>query len=360
MLIEHPDDGKRGRRRPALAAVAALALAAGTAVAAPAAPEAVLPISGGTPDIGFDDIGYFPALDRLSIPAGRTGVLDLIDPRSGAITARYPVTSVRTARGRRASTTSAAYGDGYLFASDHGRNAVAVIDAHSGKEVVRVPLASEPDYLRFLGSRQELWVTEPHGRQIQVFRMEPGAKPTFTLISTVAVPGGPESLVFDTALGRAYTNLWKEQTAVLDLAHPRVIGRWRASCAGPRGLALDTARGFLFVGCAEGAVAVLDLKSDGRVLAKAPAGAGVDIISYAAARRHLYVPGARAATLSVFRVGDSGALQALALYRTAQGAHCVTDDGRGRVFVCDPDAGRILEFRDSPRGVKRDTSRAAR
>ncbi|HVC01850.1 MAG TPA: hypothetical protein VND80_06580 [Steroidobacteraceae bacterium] len=355
MWIAHANNDWATRHAGALAALSVLALAIGgtqTAQAAPAAPatlaapRARLRIPGGGPGIGFDDIGYFSVLDRVSIPAGRTGMLDLIDPRNGAIAARYRIAPAAANQAHRAGTTSAAYGDGYIFASDHEHSAVVVLNAHDGKAVSRVPLASEPDYVRYLGARRELWVTEPRGQQIQVFRIRSGAQPRFTLIRTVAVPGGPESLVFDSALGRAYTNLWKDKTAVLDLAHPGVIGTWRNGCAGPRGLALDEARQFLFVGCAEGAATVLDLRSGGRMLAKATVGAGVDIISYSAALRHLYVPGARAATLTVFRVSDSGALQPRALYRTAPGAHCVTDDGRGRVFVCDPRAGRILEFRD--------------
>ncbi len=341
--------GSVGCARAARVLVLAAVLGAGGAArSAPIAPVTRLSIPGGTPAIGFDDIGYFPALDRVSIPAGQTGMLDLIDPRSGVIEARYRVADAQSARGHREGTTSAAYGDGYLFASDHGRDAVAVLDARSGKVITRVALASGPDYVRFLGSRDQLWVTEPRGQRIQVFQMHPGATPTFKLIATVAVPGGPESLVFDTARGRAYANLWKARTVVLNLAHPAVIDSWDDGCAGPRGLALDEARAVLFVGCAEGAVTALDLTAGGRVLHKADTGAGVDIIQYAPQVKHLYVPGARAATLTVFRAGKSGSLQPVDLYQTARGAHCVAVDGHGGVFVCDPQAGRILEFRDPP------------
>ena len=339
---------RSGRVVPTLV-ILVLACASG-GVRAARASRAPLSIPGGTPAIGFDDIGYLPALGRVSIPAGQTGMLYLMDPRSGAITAHYRVTPAQAEHGHREGTTSAAYGDGYLFASDHGRDAVAVLDARSGALVARVPLASGPDYVRFLASRDELWVTEPRGQRIQVFRIHPGATPAFTLTATIAVPGGPESLVFDTSRGRAYTNLWKARTAVLSLAHPGVIGTWSDGCAGPRGLALDEARATLFVGCAEGAVTVLDLKAGGRMLNKTSTGAGIDIIQYAPLLQHLYVPGARAETLTIFGVGASGTLRPIARYRTARGAHCVTDDGRGRVFVCDPQAGRILEFRDTPSG----------
>ncbi|MGH8414292.1 MAG: hypothetical protein ACRESX_06155 [Gammaproteobacteria bacterium] len=311
------------------------------------APQAVIHIPGGDHGIGFDDIGYFPQLGKISIPAGQTGNLVLIDPETGAITNTFEVTGPEMAvHGRDAGTSSAAYGDGYIFASDHGQTEVVVLDARNGKVLTRVKLASGPDYVHYLESRHELWVTEPRAQQIQVFSVAPGPTPAVTPRTSIHVAGGPEALVFDTALDRGYTNLWKAKTAVIDLKTYKIVSEWTDSCEGPRGLALDAAKGFLFVGCTEGKVAVLDVNHDGKVLADATSGAGIDIISYNPKSRHLYVPGARSASMTIFKVAPSGALHALAMYRTAKGAHCVTDDGKGTAFVCDPHAGAILEIKD--------------
>ncbi|MGB9429198.1 MAG: hypothetical protein WCC11_04880 [Gammaproteobacteria bacterium] len=333
----------------ALIALGALSVSA-PAVAGPKllTPQAVIRIPGGEHGIGFDDIGYFPQLDRVSIPAGQTGKLVLINPTGGAITDTYQVTgaAAAAAHGHEEGTSSAAYGDGYIFASDHGQPGVVVLDARDGKVVTRVKLASGPDYVRYLESRHELWVTEPGAKQIQVFNINPAPKLVITLSGVIPVAGGPEALVFDPALNRGYTNLWKEKTAVIDLKAQKLVGEWTDSCQGPRGLALDAAKGFLFVGCSEGKVAVLDVKQDGKVLATAKSGAGIDIISYNPRSRNLYVPGARSASMTIFRVSPSGSLRPLATYRTAKGSHCVTDDGRGTAFVCDPHAGTILEIRD--------------
>ncbi len=308
-------------------------------------PQAVIRIAGGEHGIGFDDIGYFPQLGKVSIPAGQTGKLLLINPASGAITATYQVTNTAVARARGEGTSSATYGDGYIFASDHGQPGVAVLDARDGTVLERVKLASGPDYVRYLESRHELWITEPRAQQIQVFSVSRGPKPVVTANSIIPVAGGPESLVFDPDLKRAYTNLWKAKTVVIDTITHKPVGEWNDSCMGPRGLALDAAKGFLFVGCTEGKVAVLDVNHGGKVLDTAPSGAGIDIISYNPKSGHLYVPGARSASMTIFKVSPSGALHALAVYRTAKGAHCVTDDGKGNVFVCDPHAGTLLEIK---------------
>ncbi len=310
-------------------------------------PQAVVRIAGGEHGIGFDDIGYFPSLGKVSIPAGQTGNLVLLDPASGKVAASYRVTAPAISmHGHEQGTSSATYGDGYIFASDHGQPGVVVLDARDGKRIAHVKLASGPDYVRYLQSSHELWVTEPRAQQIQVFSIKPGNKPLVSANSIIPIAGGPESLVFDRDLNRAYTNLWKDKTVVIDTTTHKPVGEWNDTCKGPRGLALDPAKGFLFVGCTEGKVAVLDVNHGGKVLATAPSGAGIDIISDNRRSQHLYVPGARSASMTIFKVSPSGALHALAVYRTAKGAHCVTDDGKGNVFVCDPHAGTLLEIKD--------------
>lgn len=333
--------------------IAALLIAlpayAGTPMMAAAslkAPHAVIRIPGGKHGIGFDDIGYLSELGKISIPAGNTGRLVLINPMDGKITASYRVTAPAHGTGHETGTSSAVYGDGYIFASDHGMPGVVVLNAHDGKVVQHVKLASGPDYVRYLESRHELWVTEPRARQIQVFTVKTSPKVVITPNSTIPINGGPESLVFDPKLDRAYTNLWKHKTMVIDTGTHKLLTSWNDSCKGPRGLAIDPARGFLFVACTEGKVAVLDLNNKGKLLATAESGAGIDIISYNPNTSHLYVPGARSASMTIFKVSPTGSLQALAVYRTAKGAHCVTDNGKGRVYVCDPHAGSILEIND--------------
>ncbi|HEX7326539.1 MAG TPA: hypothetical protein VF292_14500, partial [Rhodanobacteraceae bacterium] len=85
---------------------------------------------------------------------------------------------------------------------------------------------------------------------------------------------------------------------------------------------------------------------NGKVLATAHAGAGIDIISYSPRLHHLYVPGARAETLTIFNVTPASAMDPIATYKTGPHAHCVTDDNHGHVFVCDPATGSILKIND--------------
>ncbi|MGA7966141.1 MAG: hypothetical protein WCB49_09675 [Gammaproteobacteria bacterium] len=320
------------------------------AVNARAAPESThpveIPLPGGGHGLDLDDMGYVPALHRIVVPAGQTGALVLIDSDTNAlelIPGIAPTTAAK-AHGRDEGTSSAAYGEGFLFASDHTDKAIAIVNPAHRTVLSRAPLKSGSDYVRYLASAHEVWVTEPRAAQIQVFHFSTHPKPVLTPEAVIPVPGGPESLVFDAAHHRAYTNLWKEKTVAMNTVTHTVVAHWSNGCKDARGLALDHAHHHLFVACKEGAVSVLSLPANGKLLVHVKADAGIDIISYSPRLHQLYIPGSRSATLTIFHVAASGALKPLATYPTAKYAHCVADDNYGHIFVCNPHGGGVLEI----------------
>jgi hypothetical protein len=338
-------------RRGALLLIGVLGLVAGFAAIAAegiAPPSATIAIPGGGHGIDFDDLQYFPAIDRVAIPAAQTGDLDLIDPDTNAVTVIPDVAAKTPAPGGDdRGATSAAYGGGYIFTGDHGRTGIVIIDASSRKIVARARLSANYDYIRFLPSRQELWVTEPHAHRIEIFRFVHASKPALEHEAFIDIPGGPEALQIDADRNRAYTNLWSDHTLAISLSKRRIVARWPNGCRGSRGLAL--AGHWLFVGCKEGRAVTLDVTQDGKHVSAAATGAGVDIIAYNPKLHHLYVPGAASGTLTVLNVTPAGRLREDAVYRTAKGAHCVAT-GDDKAFVCDPEHGRILVIDDRATG----------
>ncbi|MGH8182972.1 MAG: YncE family protein, partial [Rhodanobacteraceae bacterium] len=200
---------------------------AGFAASATLAPRAVIPIPGRQHGIGFDDIGYAAALHRITVPAGATGNLVLIDPDTDALTVIHGVSAppVRPQQ-RREGTTSAIYAEGYLFASDHDPAEVVAIDPRTRKAIGRTPLASGPDYVRYVARTHEIWVTEPGKQQIQVFKLSVDPKPALTPETAIHIAGGPESLEVDNARNRAYSNLWKGKTVAVELTSHKVLAEW--------------------------------------------------------------------------------------------------------------------------------------
>jgi hypothetical protein len=206
-----------------------------------------------------------------------------------------------------------------------------------------VKLAGGPDYVRWVEPTKEVWVTEPGKKQIEVFAL---AKGKLARTTTIAIPGGPESLVIDAERGRAYTHTWQDQTVVVELAKHAEVRRWKNGCKDSRGIALDPKRALLFVGCDEGKATVLDLAHDGKVVGSAATGKGVDIIAYDPVRGHLYVPGGDSATLTILAVGVGGSLVVLGSVGVAADSHCVAVDDLGHAYVCDPKHGSLLVVTD--------------
>ena len=323
-----------------------VSLIATMACAQPFSGEAIA-ISHDGKGIGFDDLQYAPALHRVLVPAGRTGELVLVDPSTHKTTSIRGVTAAEGSYGggHGEGTTSADEGNGALYATDRTSRDVVVIDPTAGRVIARAKLAGGPDYVRYVGATHELWVTEPDSEQIEVFSISPN-RDRLQHAAFIRVAGGPESLVIDSAGGRAFTHAWSGESVAIDLRSRRITGRWPNGCGGSRGIAYDARSHFLFAGCAEGKAVVMDVEGNGKILATASAGRGVDIIDYDPRRRHLYLPGARSATMTIFSVAANGGLTALGTVPTARGAHCVTTDGND-AYVCDPDRGRLLLVRDS-------------
>src|SRR5258705_2822568 len=176
-----------------------------------------IPLPGGEGGIGLDDLRYSPSLQRVLVPAGRTGSLDLIDPATCTVTTISGFGATGSfAGGHGDGTTSVDEGAGFLFAIDRTSKKVDVVDPVKRSIVSSATLAGDPDYVRFVAATNELWVTEPDAEQVEVFRLPAGTAPTPEHVAVIAVKGGPESLVIDGKRGRAYTHLWEGTTVAID------------------------------------------------------------------------------------------------------------------------------------------------
>ncbi len=336
----------RARWIPALVVAACSAKVVKPSPSAPTASAIALP--DGAEGIGFDDMGFAHDLRKVIVPAGRTGNLVLIDPDTRAITAISGFAKSAGGAGHGDGTTSADEGTGLLFASDRSMQRLDVVDPSTAMIVADAPLAGGPDYVRYVGTTHEVWVTEPSSKQIEVFALPSPGAPRPTSVGFIKFDDGPESLVIDGTRKRAYTHQWGSKSHSVDLSSRKIVATWDNGCSGSRGIALDEKKGFLFVGCEEGKAVVLDVEHDGRVLSSlSPGVSGVDIIAYSASLGHLYLPGQSSGTLAILAVSASGALSTVAVAQAATGAHCATADDRGNVWVCDPERGQVLVYHDA-------------
>jgi hypothetical protein len=306
-------------------------------------------LSSGSNGIGFDDLVFARGMRKVLAPAAATGNLDLIDPDTRAVVAIGGFSSSTGAYkgGHGEGTTSADEGRGLLFATDRTTGLLHVLDPMAKAIIASTKLGDGPDYVRWVDAASELWVTEPDAKVIEVFTLPPGPKPVPVHVMNIRVDGGPESLVIDSGRTRAYTHLWSGSTAAIDVASHQVVATWSNGCRRSRGIALDSQRGFLFAACAEGTLVVLDVDHKGKQLGSASSGSGVDVIAYSPSLAHVYFPGAGSATMAIVGVATSGQPTVLGTVPTASGAHCVTADDRGNAWVCDPEHGQLLVFKDA-------------
>ena len=342
----------------ALAMLLALLLATAQACAREApndAPKsAAVSIPGDDGGIGFDDMGYSLMLHKIVVPAGRTGAVALIDPETLHLETIAGFSRGDTfGGGHGEGVTSADVGAMFMLATDRTAQRLDIVDVVGKRIANSAALASGPDYVRYVRDTNEAWVTEPGHARIEVFALSsfgiPQPPPTPVHRAFIDVPGGPESLVIDSFSGRAYTNLWKDETVAINLRTRMITARWPNRCAGSRGLAIDPERELVFVGCEEGKLSVLNLKTGKQVdevAMNAGASAGVDIIAWNPKLRHVYMPGADSATTAIIAVSAGGKAQLLGTIATPTGAHCAATDNRAAIFVCDPAHGRILKLSD--------------
>lgn len=337
-----------------LAAALLVPVAACRAATSAEEPATSVVLPGGEAGIGFDDLQFSSRLDRVLVPAGRSGNLDLIDPATREVTAIAGFSAAgKYAGGHGEGITSVAEADHWLFTTDRTTQTLAVVDPAAGKTVASVALASGPDYVRYVAPARELWVTQPGADRIEIFKLGSEDPPQPRHDAFLAVPGGPESLVIDGAKGRAYTHLWAGKTVAIDIAARRILATWPNGCRGSRGIALDAEHGWLFVACGEGGAVVLDVGSpeiqqQGKILSRIATGGGVDIIAYEPKLRHLYVPSGADATLSIVAVSDAGELTLAGTAPAAKGSHCVAVDSHGNAYVCDPRKGAVIVVADPP------------
>jgi DNA-binding beta-propeller fold protein YncE len=297
----------------------------------------VIELPGAADNIDFDDIVYSPALQRVLVPARESG-LYLIEPDSGNATRVQ----------RSGSVASADEGRGLLFLADRSGGTISVVDAADGRPLSSISTMSAPDYVRYISTTGELWVTEPEASPsgIEIFAVDEGAVPGLRQVAFIPVPEGPEGFTSSATRQMAYTHAGSDLVAI-DVASRTVTARWPTGCDGTHGFPRIAERlGVVLASCAsDGAVSLLDLDG-GRQLGRHEVGGGEALPAYSDRTGHFYVRADPGTAIATLQPSDEG-LTLVRQVEVPQVGHCLTADDHGHYWTCDAANGTVLRF-DNP------------
>lgn len=168
---------------------------------------------------------------------------------------------------------------GFAIAADLGRgytsngraNTSTIVDLKTLKPLATVATGANPDSIRYLPSRREVWTFNHTGGSVTAFSASTGE-----IIATIDVGGELEEAVEDEAVHRMFVNIEDAGAiGVLDTEQHTLIAKWPMDgCEGPTGLAFDAAHHLLLSAC-DGEMAVIDSIS-GRSVTSFPLPGGVD------------------------------------------------------------------------------------
>jgi len=149
------------------------------------------------------------------------------------------------------------------FTSNGRANTSTIVDLKTLKPLGTVPTGANPDSIRYLQDRKEVWTFNHTGGSITAFDPVSGK-----VVATIKVGGALEEAVEDPSANRVYVNVEdKGSLAVVDTLKHTLIATWPITgCEGPTALALD-ARSHLLLSACDGKMAVTDSTSGRSVTA---------------------------------------------------------------------------------------------
>jgi YVTN family beta-propeller protein len=302
-------------------------------------------LPGASPGIGFDDLRFSGTLSQILVPAGRSGNFDFVDPSSEVPAPIGGFASSPSYSGDDSfGATSSDEGGGIVYVTDRTKNTLTVIDGKQRKVEATAMLKATPGYVRYVAPTNEVWVTEPGAKQIEIFSLTVNETTAPTSSAVVSVPAA-ESLAVDQQSGLAFTN-GAASTYAVDVHARMVTGTWPNGCKTAHGLEVDSTHGWVMVACEGGLVSVIDDKT-GKTIGGVTTNSGLDQISYDPSTLRLYVPSPTAAAMAVIHMDSkSGMPSNLGSVVTTMGSHCAVAAGGREIFVCAPAAGQLLFVND--------------
>ena len=216
------------------------------------------------------------------------------------------------------------------FSSNGAESRVSVVDLKTFKTIAKVETGENPDAILYDSTRPEVYAFNGRGKSATVINAKSN-----NVVSTVPLSGKPEFAAADALGERVFCNIEdKNEVAVIDIKTHAVTATWPLSPGEePTGMAFDAVHHRLFVGCHNKLMTMLD-SDTGKVVAKAPIGAGVDACAFDDAKQ-LAFASCGDGTVTIAKEEALDKLTVVQTLTTEPGARTMAlDPGTHRIYTC--------------------------
>lgn len=296
----------------------AIALAL-SALAQPSGPYAITHTFTVGGDGSWDYIVPDPPNHRLFV--GRQDRVMVIDQNDGKVLGE--VTGIKGAHG-----TAVVPSAGRGFATSGNDQSVVMFDLNTFKTISRIRAAEDADAIIYDPASNRVFTFNSDAHSSTVIDPVAG-----TRITNLDLGGKPEYGA-SAGDGKVYANLTDTAEVVeIDAKNATVTRRWPTTgCKNPVAMAIDTQHHRVFSGCRSGVMAVSDYQN-GKVVATAPIGAGVDGAGYDPASGNAFASAADG-TLTVIHQDTPDTYSVIQTLQTAVGSRNMgLDPTNHKVFL---------------------------
>ena len=262
---------------------------------------------------GWDALTVDSAAQRLYVShATRVVVIDLVkDQVVGEITNTPGIHDIAVAPKLNRA-----------FVSDGRENKVAIVDTKTLQTISKVDTGTNPDAILFEPGQNEVYAFNGRSQDATVISASSGK-----IVATIPLNGKPEFAGADPQAGRVFDNLEDKSTvAVIDMKSHQVVTNWAiAPGEEASGIGIDTKNHRLFLGCGNKLMVMMD-STDGKVLATAPIGEGVDGAAFDPGTQLAFASCGQSATVTIAKEETPDKLTVVQTLKTERGARTMALD----------------------------------
>ena len=212
---------------------------------------------------------------------------------------------------------------GLGFSSNGMESKASIVDLKMLKTTSKVDTEENPDGILYVPGVQEVYVFNRNGEaSVTVFDAKSGK-----VITTIKLPGTPESAVADTKAGRVYANIDnKNEVVAIDTTYHKIVSAWpTAPGAGGSGMAIDLVNHRLFIGCDNNLMVMMDSTS-GKVVGTVPICEGVDATLFDPGTNLAFAPCGKLGNVTIAKTENPDKLSVVQTIETARGARTMALD----------------------------------